>query len=219
MTLLRLYLGLVAFSLLGSAFSQMTGLNPGPIAPIASAATLFVGLGAAFSPWIAHGRSCAVLLPTLLLGASSEISGVISGYPFGRYAYTDRWWPTVPLTSESRFPVLVPFAWLLVAGSAWLAAPGKGVGKILLGASIATFVDFLMEPVMAGPLDYWRWQEHGPLPGGAPMLNSVGWFVVSCFAGAILTRAGFQENAEKNARIVLLAHTLMVLGLGLILRG
>ncbi|CAN5605068.1 hypothetical protein BH11ARM2_BH11ARM2_29890 [soil metagenome] len=219
MTPLRLYLGLVVFSLAGSLFVRISDLNPGLIAPLASAATLLAGLVAVFQPWLTGNKRFQAVFGAYFLGLGSEVVGIVTGFPFGRYVYTDRWWPTVPLTSDSRIPILLPFAWLLVAGSAFLAAPGKGALKILLGAFLATLVDAAMEPVMTGPLGYWRWTERGPLPGGAPIMNAVGWFGVSALAGWLLYLPDGGASISKNARIVLAAHTTMILALGFIVRG
>ncbi|RYG35129.1 carotenoid biosynthesis protein [bacterium] len=227
----RLYLGLVAFSLAGSGFSRATGLDPGPIAPVTAALTLGVGLWASLGSWLTERTSrWGWLAGIALFGAGSEIVGVLTGYPFGQYVYTDRWWPTVPLSADSRFPLLLPFAWLLIAGSSWMASPGSGWRRVLFGALLATLVDIVMEPTMAGPLGYWRWLEKGPLPGGAPLMNAVGWLVVSLSACAALEISSRNRslphnpqptthNPQASARWVLAGQTALTLGLGLLLRG
>ncbi|MFQ3669378.1 MAG: carotenoid biosynthesis protein, partial [Fimbriimonadaceae bacterium] len=193
----KVYLGLVAFSLAGSAVSRLTGLDPGPIAPVAAALTLLTGFAAAFAPvWQAIGpkRALAAGAFVLTVGAASEIAGLYTGLPFGRYAYTDAWFPTVPLPGGHFFPLLLPFAWFLMAGSAYLVvsrlAQGRdGTGSrpplwvVPGGALLAAALDVPMEPVMTDVLGYWVWLDPTwPIGGpvlGAPLMNAVGWVATS----------------------------------------
>lgn len=207
----RVFLGLVAFSLAGSLFSQLTHLDPGPIAPIASLLTLGAGVVAVFeeyvrtvsSPWLRLGAALA-------MGAAAEIVGLATGFPFGRYAYTHAWWPTVELP-VGPFPLALPFAWLLMAGGARLSVPGS----ILVSGLLAAVVDLVMEPVLAGPLGYWRWLAPGPLPGGAPVANFVGWWAVGALASLILGEPPIRANSP---RWVLGGFVVLIAGLGLISR-
>ncbi|HEY0865908.1 MAG TPA: carotenoid biosynthesis protein, partial [Fimbriimonas sp.] len=193
------YLGLVAFSLAGSALSQATGLDPGPIAPIASGLTILVGLAAVFR---ASQRDRSIQLAAvgvLLLGAAVEVVGLETGFPFGYYAYTERWQPTVPVLGHP-FPVLLPFAWLLVSGAAFFVAVrwvGGSIGAVPAAAAIATAVDVPMEWTMAGGLRYWVWLERGPLPGGAPVANLLGWFGTSLLASLIFYLGGAAKRRGK----------------------
>ncbi len=217
----RFFLGLVAFSLLGSLFTRLTGLNPGPIAPIASLLTLASGLIAAFGPFLKEAaKPWRRVLPTLAFGTAAELVGLGTGFPFGQYVYTDRWWPALPLPGLGPFPLLLPFAWLLMAGASVFVASNWLTPMVwpwwrlaLLGGLIAAVVDLGMEPVMAGRLGYWRWQEVGPLPGGAAMANFFGWWAVATIAGGILT---FGISSKKNAAApwVLGGFVVLVAGLG-----
>lgn len=156
-------------------------------------------------------------------GAGAEILGLASGFPFGRYAYTGAWWPSVELPVGS-FPLALPFAWLLMAGAARLSIVGSQSTKVpralafsLVGGLLAATVDLAMEPVMAGPLHYWRWLAPGPLPGGAPVANFLGWWGTATFAGLILT-SGAPPVRGVAARWVLGGFVVLIVGLGLIVR-
>lgn len=217
----RLFFGLVAFSLLGSLLERLTGLAPGWIAPIASLLTLATGVAAAFAPVVvALGRPAWFALAlVVVIGAASELIGLATGLPFGRYVYTEAWWPTVPLPGGGVFPVQLPFAWFLIAGSSYLVVAQwvrPPVLRVVLGAALAALVDVPMEPVMTETLGYWRWLEPGPLPGGAPWLNPVGWFLTSLLAGLVLERAGAAEVRTRTPLAVLAAFLVLVIGLGLI---
>lgn len=204
---LRLYTGLVGFSVAGTLFTRMSGFDPGLIAPVAAALTLLAGTWAAI-------RTCRPLgwpLAAGAFGAAIELVGLATGFPFGRYEYSSRWQPAVFLPVLGYFPLLLPLAWLMVAGAAerivrsfpaWAAVPAAGL--------LAALVDLVMEPVATGPLGYWRWFDPGPLPGGAPILNLVGWFAISALGAAILRRSEAPSpEARREAALVLALHLAM----------
>lgn len=215
----RVFLGLAVFSLLGSLLTRLTGLEPGLVRPIASAAMLLSGVLALWS--ILAKTNCvkdsvAAVVLVVLLGFTAEVVGLYTSLPFGRYAYTDQWAPTVLLPGDQRFPLLLPLAWFLVAGGSMLAMPKLGWIEVPLAAILATLIDLVMEPVMTGPLGYWKWVDRGPLPGGVPWMNSLGWLCTSLLA-ALFVR-GFCRSKPNpiEARWILGSYLLLVLGLGLI---
>jgi uncharacterized membrane protein len=71
-----------------------------------------------------------------------------------------------------------------------------------------------MEPVMTGPLAYWHWLEKGPLPGGASLLNPIGWFLTSAAVAWIIAKTK-QEN-RRVALVVLTGHLVLTFGIGAI---
>jgi len=215
----RVFLGLAVFSLLGSMLTRFTGLEPGLMKPVASAAMLMTGVlalwsGAANTNSVKDAATAVVLV--VLLGFTVEVVGLYTGLPFGRYAYTDQWAPTFLLPGEQRFPILLPLAWFLVAGGSMLAMPKLGWIEVPAAAILATLVDLVMEPVMTGPLGYWKWVDRGPLPGGAPWLNSLGWFWTSGLAGLIVRGLCRSKPDPAEARWILGVYLCLVLGLGLI---
>jgi uncharacterized membrane protein len=214
----RVYLGLVAFSVLGSLFSCLTHLNPQPIARPVAALTLFAGCYAAFQPVVrAQGkRALGALLAVWAIGGCAEILGLASGFPFGRYHYTDRWWPIVAMPLIGNFPLLLPFAWVLVVGSATLISSARiSAGASVVSAIASMLIDQAMEPAMTRTLRYWRWTDVGPLMAGTPLRNAEGWFCVSLIASSAM-RLILRRNsgATSNPEIVLTSYVFMVLCLG-----
>jgi len=205
----KLFLGLVLFSLAGTLLKATAGVDPGPIAPVASLLTIAIGFIA-----LTQSAHWGYALAVLFVGASAEICGLYTGLPFGRYAYTERWWPIVELPDDHYFPILVPFAWFLVAGGCALAFKAVGKSSMILAPVIATLIDFLMEPVMVKVLGYWRWIEPGPLPGGAPWLNVAGWFLTSLIAAWILSKS--KAKGSEDPVWVLVGFVLLITGLWLI---
>ncbi len=222
----RIYLGLIVFSLLGTLLTAITGLNPGWIKPLAGVLTLGMGVFVLLEPIVAEFRwskTLQVVLPILGVGAASEICGIYTGYPFGRYEYSQAWWPTITLPDAKFFPLSLPFAWLMMATAGYLLVAQRlsGALAILAGALIVTLVDLPMEWVMVQHLGYWRWTDPnwpiGSIGGGVPLLNSVGWLITGLVAGTMLHRAEFfRVQGERAARVVLLGHLALVLGIGLI---
>jgi putative membrane protein len=232
--LTKVYVGLVVFSLVGMLATRTAGLDPGLIPTIASALTLLVGVAAVFVPVVQRRSQWGAVLIVLVLGALVEFIGVATGVPFGRYRYTDRWQPQI-LLGDIRFPLLVPFAWLLVAGASYLFAlkalreltpPRNEIDErpaVFLGAVISSLVDLPMEWAMTGSLGYWTWISKGPLPGGAPWTNLLGWLATSAIACVVFQRADIgatthrgQPEAGVDAAVVLLGHLALTLGIGLI---
>jgi uncharacterized membrane protein len=187
---------------------RTTGLDPGPIPPVASLVTVLSG-------FIALARLAKWWEATLVLGvgAFAEIIGLYTGLPFGKYEYTTAWWPVVGLPQGHHFPLLLPFAWFLIAGGCALALRPLGKSALILAPLMATLIDLFMEPVMVHRLGYWRWIERGPLPGGAPWLNAVGWFGTSLLAAIILRRG---KALSEDPAWILLGYVVLIAGIWIV---
>lgn len=118
-----------------------------------------------------------------LFGFVIEAVGVSTGLPFGAYAYTDTLQPKL-----FSVPLVMACAWLLL--TAYLKQVMCRIGgPMALKATVAalwmTGIDFLIDPLAAGQLGYWRWASQGAYYG-IPASNFAGWFVVSLFIFAVL---------------------------------
>ncbi len=194
-----MFTGLVIFSTLGSILLATSGLDPGMIAPVVSA--LMILSGAVCVAWeLGAWRAVASVL---FIGIFAEVLGLYTGIPFGNYSYTDQWWPTIPLVGDHRFPLMLPFAWLLLAGGSFLIVRRRLNGwlAVLSAALLATLIDFPLELAMTDVFRYWTWEQPG-LPFNAPWTNAVGWLLTSALAAFTMVRTSTESRPAYSPRVV-----------------
>ncbi len=130
------------------------------------------------------GTRCVVLAATVIaVGAGLvEAIGVLTGFPFGDYTYTDRFGWLI----GGVLPLGIPLAWWVVLAGAWVAAaplPGARLPAARAGwaAAIAVLTDINLEHVAWKVRGYWTWYpDHvGPAPAWPPVENFVAWAVLS----------------------------------------
>ncbi|MCW5943182.1 MAG: carotenoid biosynthesis protein [Fimbriimonadaceae bacterium] len=208
--LLYLYTALVAFSVLGSIASARFAIDPGFVGPVAGALLILSGAGCVAIAL----RSRRAVLSVLFLGAAVEVVGLYTGFPFGRYTYTDRWWPTVPLPEGHRFPLLLPFAWLLIVGGSFGAVRRRlrSAWAVPATALLATLIDWPMEQAMTGTLGYWTWAEPAA-PFTAPVSNALGWFVTASL-GSWAMYVDAERSDSRRTAIVPALFCLFVAAIG-----
>ena len=136
-----------------------------------------------------YGKFAAFFVICFAVGMITEMIGVNTGILFGKYAYG-----TVMGPKLLQVPYLIGINWFVImytsamtimkfhewvedryaiAGS-MLTPQIKSLSLILDGALLATFFDFIMEPV-AVKLGYWLWLGDGSIP----FFNYLCWFIIS----------------------------------------
>ncbi|MFI5420247.1 MAG: carotenoid biosynthesis protein [Nitrososphaerales archaeon] len=164
---------------------------------------------------------------TSTIGFLAEVLGTNSGFPFGKYYYTD-------FLGEKAFgvPVVVPLVWFVIAYVAFSIARsafGGGIkGKVnsnslvfqlaVLSAFGAVAWDFMIDPMFSS-YGYWVWTgQFLQLPelDGIPLTNFVGWFVLVALmvyvcSKIILTRSSGKIIYRKNTIDSEIAYALLVL--------
>lgn len=125
------------------------------------------------------------------LGLLVESVGVATGFPFGRYSYSDVLSPKV-----IGVPIGINFAWLMVVLSAFFTTryllkrlrPDWNEATLLgIAAGLALVSDFLMEPVAVYIQNYWTWYDSG-LYYGVPEANFIAWGIISLGMVFLLNR-------------------------------
>ncbi len=151
---------------------------------------------------------------TILAGFFVEVLGVKTGIIFGKYHYQ-----TTLGIKILEVPPIIGLNWLVLvyATGVFCASFDRIKVKILqnkiiqtaLGASIMTFLDFLIEPV-AIKFAFWAWDEPN-----IPLQNYVAWWFISAFLLTIFTYLSFEKN-NKIATFVLLLQFLFFLVLNFV---
>jgi len=120
----------------------------------------------------------------LVVGNVFENLGVATGFPFGRYYFTDAMGPKL-----FQVPILLGLAYVGMGYLSWtlgrvilgyLRTPLVGAQVITLPL-VASFImvawDFANDPVWSNINRLWVWQ-HGGAYFGVPLTNFVGWYLV-----------------------------------------
>lgn len=119
----------------------------------------------------------------LVIGNIFENLGVLTGFPYGRYYFTDLMGPKL-----FAVPVLLGLAYVGMAYLSWtlaritiLRAGTPLVGaRVVLVPLLAAFImlawDLAMDPVWGTVLHAWIWKQGG-IYFGVPVSNFVGWYL------------------------------------------
>jgi uncharacterized membrane protein len=119
----------------------------------------------------------------LVIGNVVENVGVLTGFPFGRYYFTDAMGPKIFLV-----PIFLGLAYLGMGYLSWTLARvivGDPEGPLLgprvvtvplVGALIMTAWDFCQDPIWGTVVHAWVW-VHGGSYFGVPVSNFVGWYL------------------------------------------
>ncbi|WP_217915470.1 carotenoid biosynthesis protein [Miltoncostaea marina] len=117
-------------------------------------------------------RGPALVAAAGAVGFAAELAGVRTGFPFGRYRYSERLGPRV-----GGVPLLASAAWALMARPAWAVAgriTRAPAGRVPLAAAALTAWDVFLDPRMARE-GYWTWERRGRYEG-IPATNFAGWW-------------------------------------------
>ncbi|WP_207495364.1 carotenoid biosynthesis protein [Aridibaculum aurantiacum] len=149
-----------------------------------------------------------------VVGMTTEMIGVHTGFLFGQYAYG-----TVMGPKLLDVPYLIGINWFVVmycsgmavtklhewieqkyvtAGS-MLSDNIKKLSIIIDGALLATLFDYVMEPV-AVKLGFWTWLGDGSIP----FLNYLCWFIISTGLLYVFTRSGFQRHNQFAVHLLII---------------
>ena len=124
------------------------------------------------------------LMICLIVGNICENLGVVTGFPFGRYYFTDAMGPKlfhVPILLGLAYVGMGYLSWTLgrlITGDFRLPLSGARTVTVPLVASfIMVAWDLANDPVWANINRLWVWQEGGRY-FGVPLTNFLGWYLV-----------------------------------------
>ncbi|MFI6705555.1 carotenoid biosynthesis protein [Nonomuraea sp. NPDC050478] len=129
-------------------------------------------------------RALAAFGAAVLTGYAAEVVGVLTGFPFGEYAYSDVLWPQV-----GGVPVVVAVAWggMGLAAYAVAATLFGGWARVCAGAAALTAWDLFLDPQMVR-LGLWTWAADDGFYRGIPLSNFAGWLLVSALVMLVVGR-------------------------------
>jgi putative membrane protein len=134
-----------------------------------------------------------LLAITLVFGYFIEQLGVATSWPFGEYQYSDTLGPKI-----FSVPLVVPFAWVMIAHPCLVAA--RRIGKswvFLYGAALMTSWDLFLDPLMVSA-GRWTWVvkgSHVPFQPEIPLSNTFGWLLS---AMALMTILHFSTPSDRR---------------------
>ncbi len=183
---------ILARSVLGLPFQVWSGF----LHPVL--AFLFTVTHAA--PRFGRGRTALFLGITLLLTLGVEMLGVATGFPFGRYHYTDRLGPLL----LGLVPYLIPISWVIMLYPSLVIATrilpagssrwGWRLGVAALAATALTAWDLVVDPVMVSR-QHWVWEQPGPY-FGIPLSNYFGWWLTGFTVAGLFLWLGNVQPGE-----------------------
>jgi putative membrane protein len=163
-----------------------------------------------------------VLLLVAAVAVVFEAVGLATGFPYGRYTYSDALGPTL-----LGVPFLVPLAWLMMAWPSWLLAElltrtvrsgRRRASRIAIAAGIFAAWDVVLDPQMV-QAGYWTWAHpHPGLPGidTVPLTNLAGWLlagaVLMCLLDLLVARTALPAGPRIGPGAPFLAMGWMTLG-------
>lgn len=180
-----LYLGLIAFLLFLFPFGLVFiagRVLPAQFSWTASIIIVLTAIATLLSQF--RYESPARALGTFLVLAGIlflvEFAGMTTGFPFGRYVYTDALGGLV-----AGVPVAMAFAWYGTVVNSWhiarrITASGTRVSVWVIagvGGLLTVLLDLALEPMAALVTRYWVWEGDR-----VPLQNYAAWFVIAFLA-------------------------------------
>jgi len=141
------------------------------------------------------------------IGGAAHLLGAKSGIPFGSFLFGSEIGRKVFDTLPWTMPLLWVVAVLNSRGVArlilrpWRKMRAYGFWLIGLTALFTMLFDCALEPFAAHAKHYWIWTTSGYslTPSGAPLSNSVGWFIVTLLMLAFATPVLINKQLSKRS--------------------
>ncbi|MEO8575950.1 MAG: carotenoid biosynthesis protein [Gemmatimonadales bacterium] len=133
-----------------------------------------------------------VLLYSISL--ASELSGTITGMPFGEYRYSEVLTPMW----LGHVPIVIPLSWFFMSVTCYAIArfllpdTRARILRVLIASALLVSWDLSLDPAMSFATHYWMWGSTGAYYG-MPWLNLFGWYVT----GLALMTALYFLDADR----------------------
>lgn len=159
----------------------------------------------------------------IVIGNTIENLGVLTGFPFGRYYFTELMGPklwNVPVLLGLAYIGMAYVSWTvacLIAGEYGSPAGGRVVTLPLMASFIMVAWDLAQDPVWGTVLHGWVWHDGGPW-FGVPISNYLGWYlntflIYLCFALYLRRAAPAMRSASlSEGRLAVLFYAICAVG-------
>jgi putative membrane protein len=127
------------------------------------------------------------------LAVAVEAYAILSGFPYGFFAYSDRLgWRLFGLVPGIVFLAYPP----ILLGSSWLASrlTGGTPRRVVVTAFLNMAVDLAIDPAMVA-MRYWEWTTPGEYYG-VPWVNFAGWLLTGLIYSTLLHLGVNESNGE-----------------------
>ena len=129
-------------------------------------------------------KSLPVVILIFIVSIIIETIGVITGFPFGNYMYTDTLQPIL----FSTVPMAIGFAWVTLSVNSFLCVryflgENKNTLVVLLSGAFIALIDVILEPFASFINKYWLWEN-----GDIPFQNYLSWFIIGILFSYILNK-------------------------------
>jgi uncharacterized membrane protein len=143
-------------------------------------------------------QNVGVAFGVVVMTFAAEVSGANLGFPFGDFAYTNALGPKL-----LDFPLVIPFLWLGLLVTSWIAAERILHYKhVVVAAIVATAFDAVVE-FAADSLDLWHWQVGIPTE-----LNFISWFAMAYIGISLLKKFATEKDADPIVPHLLIVQLL-----------
>ncbi|RCW73137.1 carotenoid biosynthesis protein [Saliterribacillus persicus] len=136
-----------------------------------------------------------------------EVLGVLTGFPFGSYAYSD----TLGL-NVLGVPFTLGFAWLGVIYTGLLMADQPTIFRRAIEVGVwVVLLDLILDPA-AEALGFWHWNNAG-VYYGIPTTNFIAWFIIGGLVTFMVPKRTLTLYQQKRGKLL---FQLMVLLFGIL---
>lgn len=149
--------------------------------------------------WTQGWRATGLLLVLCtLIAGGAELLSTTTGFPFGKYAYTNQLGPKF----LGLVPYLIPLSWFMMLYPSIHLAVQLSVPRWLFAATAAmllTLWDVAMDPAMTTGFSCWIWETEGSFYG-MPLQNWLGWFIVGFLIISVFRKLLLALHCAHGAR-------------------
>jgi putative membrane protein len=200
MQLFWIYTGLVFLSLLLALLGQPI---PSVLTPLSTSICFVFALLHA-GQRLGWKRAVAFLAIAFSISLLFESLGVVTGYVYGPYHYTDTLGPKF----LGLVPFLIPLAWFMMLypclviaevllPKGWKSAWLRRLAVAGLGGVIMTAWDLALDPLMVTS-NRWVWEVKGSY-FGVPLLNYWGWWLTAFVVFWVYQEVSFRLKVSRPA--------------------